>query len=64
MTKFQEAMEIHRSKWAEIAIANGWHSDPFFIQIWMDPKTNQIWDSVSFIGLDRDIIIKEEQPNE
>ncbi len=49
------SIEQKRELWAEIAKANGWHSEPFFVQVWID-KEGQIVDSVSFAGLDRDII--------
>ena len=49
------SIEQKRELWAEIAKANGWHSEPFFVQVWIDEE-GEIVDSVSFRGLDRDII--------
>jgi hypothetical protein len=49
------SIELKRELWAGIAKENGWYSEPFFVQVWVD-KEGQIVDSVSFAGLDRDII--------
>lgn len=54
-------IEIHRKKWAAIAKKHGWYKTPFFVQVWRDPATNRIYDSVSFIGLTADIVIHEAQ---
>jgi hypothetical protein len=49
------SIELKRELWAGIAKANGWYSEPFFVQVWVD-RQGEIVDSVSFAGLDRDII--------
>ncbi len=48
-------IELKRELWAGIAKENGWYSEPFFVQVWVD-KEGEIVDSVSFTGLNRDII--------
>ena len=50
----------HRELWADVAKENGWYKEPFFIQVWCDPDNN-ITDSVSFRGLNQDIIEKEDE---
>ena len=54
-------IEEARASWAEIAKANGWHTEPFFVQVWLDRK-GEISDSVSFGGMTSDIILKWEMP--
>ena len=44
--------------WAEIAKKNNWYIEPFYVQIWIDESGN-VTDSVSYVGLDRDIVIKD-----
>ena len=52
-----EQIEKHRLKWSKLAKENGWFKEPFFIKVWID-ENNNILDSVSFIGMEEDIIIK------
>ena len=52
-------IEAHRAKWAGIARANGWHSTPFYVQIWVN-ESGEITDSVSFAGLACDLILPTE----
>jgi len=52
-------IETHRAKWASVARANGWYSEPFFVQVWVD-SAGEISDSVSFRGLSADLILAEE----
>ena len=47
-------IENKRIFWSEVAKENGWYKEPFYVQVWI--KDNKIIDSVSFIGLDKDII--------
>ena len=47
-------IENKRIFWSEVAKKNGWYKEPFYVQVWI--KDNKIIDSVSFIGLDKDII--------
>lgn len=49
-------IEEHRKWWAEIAKENGWYSQPFFIQVWVDSE-GEVEDSVSYKGLDRDWVL-------
>jgi len=53
----QTETEKHRVFWARIAKANGWYTEPFHIQVWVDENGN-ITDSVSHIGLTEDIVIE------
>jgi hypothetical protein len=49
------AIESKRDFWAKIAKENGWYVEPFHVQVWVNGE-GEIVDSVSFQGLDRDII--------
>nr|BAR34014.1 hypothetical protein [uncultured Mediterranean phage uvMED] len=49
-------LKKHRDLWIKVAKKNGWYKNNFCIQIWIDLKTNKIIDSVSFVGLNKDII--------
>lgn len=51
-------IEKHRAFWAKIAKANGWYVEPFCVQVWID-KTGSVTDSVSHIGLTKDIVVEE-----
>lgn len=51
----QLEINTHREYWAEIARSNGWYTDPFFIHVWVDCN-GEVVDSVSYRGLDRDIV--------
>lgn len=50
-------IEEHREKWATVAKEHGWYSEPFYIQVWVDPDTLEITDSVATRQLDSDIIV-------
>jgi len=52
-------IEAHRAKWAGIARANGWYTEPFYVQVWVD-SDGEITDSVSFTGLALDLILPTE----
>ena len=54
----QEIINEHREFWAKIAKQNGWYVEPFFVQVWIDESGN-VTDSVSFIGLDRNIVVED-----
>jgi hypothetical protein len=56
MKKQWGAMDIERERqlWASVAKKNSWYEEPFYVQVWT--KNDEIIDSVSFVGLDRDII--------
>jgi hypothetical protein len=54
-------LEEHRQKWAEIAKKYDWYAEPFFIQVWRDPETHEIYDSVSFSELTEDIQVYEKE---
>ena len=52
-----EAIERARSLWARVAKANGWYSEPFFVQVWLNPD-GTLQDSVSTRALTQDHIIQ------
>lgn len=54
----KEDVEKHRQFWAKIAKKNGWHTEPFYVQLWVDVNGN-ILDSVSYQGIVKDTIIKQ-----
>lgn len=56
-----EQLNEHREVWARIAKAHGWYTEPFFVQVWVDPDTNEIYDSVSFTGITQDIVVVESE---
>lgn len=58
MKVLQTEIEKHRAFWANVAKKNNWYIEPFYVQVWTDEFGNVI-DSVSYIGLDRDIVIKD-----
>ncbi|MCA9333288.1 hypothetical protein KDA00_05455 [Candidatus Saccharibacteria bacterium] len=49
-------IEEHRKWWAEVAKENGWYTQPFFIQVWVDAE-GEVEDSVSYKGLDQDWVL-------
>ena len=53
-------IETHRQFWATIAKQHDWYQEPFYVQVWVDPSTNEIYDSVSNRKLTEDVIIYEE----
>jgi hypothetical protein len=57
-------LETSRSRWKTIAQENGWYKEPFYVQVFVDPETNTIYDSVSSTGLKRDIIVYETRGEE
>jgi hypothetical protein len=52
----EQQIEEHRKWWAEVAKENGWYTQPFFIQVWID-KDGEIEDSVSYKDMKRDYIL-------
>jgi hypothetical protein len=58
MKVLKTEIEKQRAFWAKLAKANGWFTEPFHVQIWVD-ENGDISDSVSYIGLAEDIIIEE-----
>ena len=57
-------IEKQRKIWAKVAKNNGWYKKPFFVQVWINKETKEIIDSVSFIGLKKDLIIDHETEKE
>ena len=57
-----ETIKECREFWADIARANGWYFEPFYIQVWRNPITGQILDSVGHEGMKNfsaDVIIDD-----
>lgn len=52
-----EKMDDAREDWAKIAKANGWYTEPFFVQGFFN-KNNEMMDSVSFRGMTADIVVE------
>ena len=52
-------IEYHREFWAKVAREHGWYVEPFHVQVWVDPDTGEIYDSVSHRGLSEDIVVRE-----
>ena len=50
------AIEYHREFWANIARANGWYSEPFYVQVWFGPD-GAVYDAVASRGMTRDIVL-------
>jgi len=50
-------IEEHRIWWTKVAKENGWYAQPFFIQVWLDDN-GEVVDSVSYRGLDRDLVLE------
>lgn len=55
----KQQIEEHRKWWAQVAKENGWYTQPFFIQVWID-RDGEVVDSVSYEGLTRDWILDTE----
>ena len=60
MDKKIKNIEKSRQFWIKVAKDNDWYKKPFFVQVWLDNEDNII-DSVSFIGIEEDIIIITEE---
>lgn len=57
-------LETSRTFWADIAKEHGWYKEPFFVQVFVNPETNTIYDSISYAGMTRDIIVYETEEEE
>lgn len=53
-------IEEQREVWALIARENGWYTEPFYVQVWVDKQGN-VLDSVSWRGIDRDYVVPPEE---
>lgn len=56
-------LEEKRAFWAEIAKKHGWYTEPFYIQVFVNKK-GEITDSVSFTGLDQDVVVLDDEEEE
>lgn len=54
-----KTIEEHREFWANIAKQNGWYVEPFYVQVWMNPDTEEIYDSVATRDLPYDIVVHD-----
>lgn len=54
-----KTIEEHRAFWANVAKENGWYTEPFYVQVWIDPDTEEIYDSVSTRDFTQDHIVRE-----
>lgn len=52
----EQQIEEHRKWWAKIAKENGWYTQPFFIQVWVD-RDGEVADSVSYQGMTQDWVL-------
>ena len=52
----KEEVSFHRNSWASIAKNNGWYTEPFFIQVWVDKK-GIVVDSVCYRNMEKDIYV-------
>ena len=50
-----------RAFWANVAKENGWYSEPFHVQVFIDPKSGELYDSVASRALTRDVVVYESQ---
>lgn len=53
-----KTIETQRQFWAEIAKANGWYKEPFYVQVWVNEE-GEIIDSVSSRNMTEDYIVRE-----
>jgi hypothetical protein len=60
----EDKVERMRELWAQVAKDNGWYKEPFYVQVWVDPDTNEIYDSVSYTLLEEDVVIYEKEDYE
>jgi hypothetical protein len=62
MTNLKQQIEKSRALWAGIAKEHGWYSEPFFVQVWVNPTTGNVSDSVSTSAMTQDhvVYLKEE----
>lgn len=54
-------LEKSRAFWAKVAKENGWYQEPFYVQVWVDPTTGLVKDSVSSRGMTQDVIVDWEE---
>ena len=52
-----EIIEQARTFWAKVAKDNDWYSEPFFVQVWLNPD-GTMNDSVSTRALTQDHVIQ------
>ena len=50
-------LEKSREFWAKVAKENGWYHEPFYVQVWVDPTTRIVSDSVSSREFSQDHIV-------
>ena len=58
--EIQKNIEKHRTFWMQVAQQHGWYVEPFYVQVWVR-EDGQIFDSVSHIGMQCDVILPAEE---
>jgi hypothetical protein len=53
----EQQIEKSREFWAKVAKENGWYQEPFYVQVWVNPTTGLVTDSVSSRALTQDHIV-------
>lgn len=53
----EKQIEKARAFWAKVAQENGWYAEPFFVQVWVDPTTGLVSDSVSSRDMTQDHVV-------
>ena len=56
-----EQVEKAREFWAEVAKKHGWYQEPFYVQVWVNPETGVMMDSVASRGMTQDVIVDWEE---
>ena len=57
-------IEKAREFWAKVAREHGWYSEPFYVQVWVDPATGVMVDSVASRGMTEDVIVDWEESDD
>ena len=55
----KDQIEEARRKWAKVAGSHDWHTDPFYIQAWVN-EDGDVIDAVAFKGMTEDIILESD----
>ena len=56
-------IETHRAKWANIARANDWYTEPFYVQVWVNAQ-GVVTDSLSHRDMTEDVVVNESESTE
>lgn len=58
----KELIEKERKLWSKVARKHKWYTEPFYVQVWIN-KDASINDSISFIGIEKDIFVSATTDN-